>query len=177
MANKFTQGKAGEALAYPKTLAEAVFLEENGENIKKDILALPVEREVLAAALCFLKNEISNLGKFKYGIEKFAQTKEEVYGGKKSATGIRYSIYQDRILETVEEIVSTALNALDMMKAISSAIAPEFVGYKNYNVGDCCTHNGRFYERLTAGVGYWKDSEWELTDLASYIKKHYVTSE
>ena len=181
MANKFTQGKEGEALAYPKTLIDAVLKEENGESIKKNIREMdeeyPINQEVVAAALCILSRNINSVegGTVKY--DDLAMSQSEMDGFKKVAVGSYYARHRESVSYTIEEIVSTALNMLNSLKGIASAIAPQFNGYTSYAVGDCCTHEGQFYERLTAGTGAWDATEWQRTDLATYIAKYYAKNE
>lgn len=174
---KFTQGKEGEALAYPKTLAEAVFLEENGESIKNDIEELPVDREVLSTALNVLKRLIDRIngGVIDKGvlvtlsmIVNNLTTEGGILGAKMG------KLLKDRA-DTNEQITSTALNQLYSLLALASSIAPAYDKNYTYDVGDAATYENALYECIVSGGGVFNPSNWKRTDLLTYIKEHLIT--
>lgn len=178
MANKFIQGKAGEALAYPKTLAEAVFLEENGESIAKDILELPVDREVLSTALNVLYALIKGVkaGMTDKGV---VLTVKDIRSNLAGTTGVLSSVagklLKDRA-DTNEEIASTALNQLCSLLVIASSIAPVYDKNEVYSVGDAAVFENALYECLVAGGGIFNPAHWKRTDLLTYIKEHLINA-
>ncbi len=177
---KFTQGKEGEALAYPKTLAEAVFLDENGENIKKDILELSMNGEVLAVALGALKESIESLmggnilGSHALLSNNVAKNDAEVQALAKAVLGTVYGKFLKDLSDTNEEILGTALCLLLALPALASAVAPAHSGNKAYQVGDLVSHDSRFYECLVAHTGLWDDTKWEQITLIGYIRKYFA---
>lgn len=176
MANKFTQGKAGEALAYPKTLAEAVFLEENGESIKNDILELPVNGEVIAAALYLLNDAVKTLqgGKTNIGrvltTSMLARNDAEVQAGSRTITASTYAKFLKGLSDDNEEIISSAFNVLNGLSILASAIAPRHSGNTVYAIGDCCIYGNGFYECINAGAGLFSEDNWRRTTVVEYIK-------
>ena len=104
--------------------------------------------EVAAAALCKLDQEIKNKAA---GYLK----KEDVRDNLTSKVSYKpLSAKQGSVLKELndenEEIIAAALNALVIIKALASAIAPEYSGAKTYAVGDLCMYRGVLYRCITA---------------------------
>jgi hypothetical protein len=173
MANKFIQGKEGEALAYPKTLAEAVFLEENGEAIKERLVHLLVSENVTATAICELDEAIKLLrsGMVNHGKVLTAKDVENNLNGN---TGLVLSAAQGKVIadyiDRLEQTVATAICELDAYKALSRAIAPEYK-LKPYTLDELCMHDGMLYRCVTAITNpeVWTPAHWEVTDIVSII--------
>lgn len=104
--------------------------------------------EVSAAGLCWLFKKIK---------EKFAGAlrKEDIRDNLTSMVSYKpLSAKQGLVLKELsdenEEIIASALNALLVVKALASAIAPEYSGARTYAVGELCMYRGVLYKCITA---------------------------
>lgn len=171
--SKFIQDKEGGALAYPKTLAEAVLLDENGENIKERLIHFLESEDVTATAICELSNAIKRIQSGEINKGKVL-TSQDVEDDLKATFGLILSAKQGKVIDDyidrLEDTVATAICELEAYKAISRAIAPEYK-LKPYALGEHCMHDGLLHECISAieTPEVWTPEHWEVTDIVSII--------
>lgn len=76
------------------------------------------------------------------------------------------------LIDTLEEIISTALNSIATLHALTSALAPAWNGHTSYDIGDVVSKENSIYESLRPNIGAWNDSDWKKTNIIDYIKTH-----
>ncbi len=172
---KYTQGKKGQALAYPKTLAEAVFLDENGESIEQDLRDLKQNIVTISKTLCIFREELDRLelGKTQKGQVMFeSKTIDDLTtGGKVSPLSAGQGKYLKDLSDANEHIISKAFNILNGMAILASSIAAPHSASEEYKVGDPCIFGNGFYECTVPGAHLFSEDNWHKTTVVEYLLK------
>lgn len=134
--------------------------------------AMSEDEEVTAAALCELEEK-------KLDKDKLVDTYNSYVANAHEKAASSYALYNFyRQIVTDEEILATALNNLNALGILASAIAPLYkVGTRTFAVDDCCIYESQFY-RCTTAVTFpepFDPTKWERTNAYTVIMSRIKT--